>query len=188
MTHQRDRQRGSAMLVTMIVIAALLAGAAVLAAMQLSANKSTELTRNGLAALYCAEAALAAGRTVVTTNYGNWDAAMQGNCSDDTDCTTLVEPSWLADPNVLHDIDGDTVADFALYIRDNDDDTGTQNYADDSDEMVYIVARCTKYPDSPRQVEELIHYKPAMNPYNCQLGGANSGGNDNDNNDTCDGL
>ena len=185
MTHpNRVRQRGSAMLVTMVIIAALLAGAAVLVAMQLSSNKSTELTRNGLAALYCAEAGLTTARELVPGNYGNWDAALADNCADG-DCTTLVEPAWLA--SASHDIDGDTIADFVLYIRDNDDEVPTPSHDNDSDEMVYIVARCTKYPDSPRQVEELIHYKPALNPYNCQLGGTNSGGNDNDNNDLCDG-
>ena len=171
------------MLVTMIIIAALLAGAAVLASMQMASNRSTELTRNGLAALYCAEAGLTAARAVVPDNFGNWGTALADNCSDGN-CYTLVEPAWLAAVN--HDIDGDTVADYELYIRDNDDDT---NLGDDTDDTIYIVSRCTKYPDSPRQVEELMLYIPALNPYACQSGGVNSRGNDNDNLfDTCDGI
>jgi len=46
---KRDSQRGSAMLVTLIITVALLAGAAVLVSLQLSANKSTELSRAGIA-------------------------------------------------------------------------------------------------------------------------------------------
>jgi type II secretory pathway pseudopilin PulG len=173
---RRLKERGSAMLVTMIIIAALLAGAAVLASMQVSSNRSTELTRNGLAALYCAEAGLTTARALVSTNYGNWDAALTANCTDDGNCNTVLQPTWLGGS---HDIDGDTIDDYMLSIRDNDDDLAN-NGADDSDEKVFIVSRCIKYPDSPRQIEELIHYKPAMNPYACQGGGINGGANDND--------
>ena len=44
----RQGQRGSAMLVTMVIIAALLAGAAVLGSLQVNSNRSTKLTSNGL--------------------------------------------------------------------------------------------------------------------------------------------
>lgn len=172
----RHSQRGSAMLVTMIIISALLAGAAVLAAMSVSASRSTELTRNGLAALYCAEAGLTTARGMVPMNYGNWDAALVANCAD-SDCYTVIQPTWLAGP---HDIDGDTIPDFELAIRDNDDEMPTPNGSDDNDEKVFIVSRCIKYVDSPREIVEMIHYKPALNPYACQGGGVNGGGNDND--------
>lgn len=173
----RKRQRGSAMLVTLVVISALLAGAAVLVSMQMSSGRSTELTRNGLSSLYCAEAGLAMARAYVTANYGQWDAALAAG---------PVEPAWLT--GIDHDIDnpGDSVNDFVIYIRDNDE--ADNDYNDDNDEQVFIVSRCIKYPDSPRQVEELIHYKPALNPYNCQQGGIAGRGNDNDHTlDTCDG-
>jgi hypothetical protein len=173
----RNSERGSAMLVTMIIIAALLAGAAVLASMQLSSNRSTELTRNGLAALYCAEAGLSSARATVATNQSLWDAALVANCGDGN-CATLVEPSWITALNRDIDSPADGIADFTVSIRDNDDDA---NYDDDSDDTVFIVARCIKYPDSPRVVEQLLLYKPAANPYGCQAGGVNSRGNDNDN-------
>lgn len=177
----RTKERGSAMVVTMIVVAALLAGAAVLASMQLSSNRSTELTRNGLAALYCAEAGLTAARAHVANNYAVWTAALAANCAD-ADCTTLVQPTWLGTGAFSHDVDGGAVSDdFQVYIRDNDDEpSGTQDYAADVDDQVFIVARCTKYADTPKQVEELIKYKPAMNPYCAQEAGANSRNNDND--------
>ena len=176
----RMKERGSAMLVTMIIIASLLAGAAVVASMQVSSNRSTELTRNGLSALYCAEYGLTAGRGYVTQNFMLWNAALTANCSDG-DCTTLIQPTWLDNAVFSHDIDGDGVDDFEISIRDNDDETsGAQVYTTDIDNTVFIVSRCTKYPDTPKQIEELVLYKPAMNPYCTQEAGVNSRANDND--------
>jgi hypothetical protein len=176
----RTKQQGSAMLITMIIVAALLAGAAVLASMQVSSNRSTELTRNGLASLYCAEAGLTAARSYIGGNYGAWNAALTANCAD-SDCRSVIQPAWLDDSVFNHSIDGDNVGDFIVSIRDNDDETsGSQVGGTDIDERVFIVSRCIKYPDTPKQVEELIHYKPAMNPYCAQEGGCNSRNNDND--------
>ncbi len=177
---RRAKQRGSAMLVTMIVIASLLAGAAVLASMQLTSNRSTELTRTGLAALYCAEAGLTASHSYVVGNYAQWNAALNASCVDDGDCKTLIQPTWLGPATFSHDIDGDGVDDFTVSIRDNDDETVAQVYSADVDDRIFVVSRCTKYPDTPRQVEELILYKPAMNPYCNQANGANSRNNSND--------
>jgi len=73
MRRGRIRQRGSAMLVTMIIISSLLAGAAVLVSMQLASNRSSDITRSGLSATYCAEAGLSAARSVVAANYNNWN-------------------------------------------------------------------------------------------------------------------
>jgi len=177
----RARQRGSAMLVTMIIVAALLAGAAVLASMQVNSNRATELTRDGLASLYCAEHGLTAGRQAVLNAYGAWNTALAANCAD-TVCSSLVEPTFTAPGVFSHDIDGGTASiDFVVYIRDNDDDTAaTQDYATDTDDTIFIVSRCTKYPDNPRQVEMLIKYTPGMPPYTAQEGGANSRANAND--------
>ena len=112
--------------------------------------------------------------------------ANSANCTDDGDCNTLVEPAWLA--VLSHDIGDGGAPDFTLSIRDNDDEIAAPNGADDSDEKVFIVARCTKYPDSPRVVEELIHYKPALNVLDCQAGGGTGAGTDIGNTDTCGGF
>lgn len=180
----RRRQRGSAMLVTMIVIAALLAGAAVLASMQVSSNRSTELTRNGLAALYCAEAGLTMARLHVANNYVSWNAALNAECTDDGDCKTLLQPTWLGTGAFAHDIANPvsgTNDDFDVFIRDDDDETGaTQDGTADINDQVFVVVRCKKYADTPKQVEELIKYTPAMNPYCNQEGGVNGRANDND--------
>jgi hypothetical protein len=167
------------MLITMIIIAALLGGAAVLASMQVSSDRSADLTRTGLASLYCAEAGLIAARPYIGGNYGEWNDALADNCADG-ECRTVVQPDWLNTSVFDHSIDGDTTADFIVSIRDNDDETGAQDGAVDIDDQVFIVSRCIKFPDTPKQVEELIRYTPAMNPYANQEGGVNSRGNDND--------
>jgi hypothetical protein len=176
----RKREHGSAMLVTMIIIAALLAGGAMLASIQTSSMRSAELTRNGLASLYCAEAALTASRSAVIANSGAWNATLAANCNDaDSDCKTFsAEPSWMSTVN--HDIDGNSTPDFVVSIRDNDDENGAQDYETDADETVFIIAKCTRYPDTPRTVEELIYYKAALNPHCEQEGGCNSRDNSND--------
>src|SRR5258706_16321808 len=95
----RNSQRGSAMLVTMIIISSLLAGAAVLVSMQLASNRSSDVTRTGLAATYCAEAGLSAARQAVANNYADWQNQLAA-------CNGLypgAEPAWVAGLN--HDID-----------------------------------------------------------------------------------
>ncbi len=44
-----------------------------------------------------------------------------------------------------------------LYLRDDaDEPTVAQNYAVDLNARAYIVSTCIKYPDTPRQVKELV--------------------------------
>ncbi len=172
----RQLQRGSAMLVTMIIISALLAGAAVLVSMQMGSNKATDLERNGLAALYCAEAGLIASHNTVVNNYSSWNGSL---------CTTAdalcTQPSWLGDTAFSHDLDGDNVDDFEVYLRDDDDevDPTANNPALDINNKIFIVSRCKKYPDTPKEVEELILYTPQANCYSGQQGGCNGRGNNN---------
>jgi hypothetical protein len=175
----RNSQRGSAMLVTMIVISSLIAGAAVLVSMQLASNRSSDLTRTGLSATYCAEAGLDAARTVVSANFTNWPAALVACGSGPYPCA---EPAWLASGIGSHDIDGDGVADFAVYIKDNDDELppNANNPQVDNDLRVFVVSRCTKYADTVKEVEELIQYSGGGQDYRSQQGlGRYGGGNNN---------
>ena len=87
----RQSERGSAMLVTLILMSALLAGAAVLAAMQMSSTRSSDVTRTGMSATYCAEAGLAQARAVIAANYTSW-AGWLCTASSTSACT---EPSSL---------------------------------------------------------------------------------------------
>jgi hypothetical protein len=163
----RNSERGSAMLITMILVAAILAGAAVLVSLQLGSNRSTEVTRTGISALYCAEAGLAATRATIAASQSQWT----GNIGTGT------EPSWLS--TVSHDLDGDNVADFTVWLEDDSDEMPPNPDVPtvDSNNRIFIVSRCTKYPDLPREVRELVGVQQASNCYNSQRGGCAGNGN-----------
>jgi len=172
---RRSAQRGSAMLVTMILVTALLAGVAVVASLQFASNRATDLTRNGLAALYCAEAGLIAARPTIMGSYDQWPIALAAFNSGPT------QPAFLSNTVFSHDIDADGVDDFQIYLQDNDDEAPptADNPLVDIDSKVFIVSKCIKYPDTPKVVKELVEYKPAQNCYRGQLGGCNGRGNNN---------
>ena len=60
---RRRTERGTAILITMMIIVALLGGGAVLVGIQMASTRSTEITRSNMTALYCAEAGLNASTT-----------------------------------------------------------------------------------------------------------------------------
>jgi hypothetical protein len=166
------------MLVTLIVIAALLAGAGVLVSMQLGANRASDLTRNGMSSMYCAEAGLVAARPIVAANYPLWNAALLAGSG-------AGEPAWLYNgiTQAGHDIDNpaDGVDDFTIYLRDNDDEVApaTNDPTHDSDLRVFIVSRCLKYTDTVQEVEELVHFTGGGTCYQSQEGGCGGNGNAN---------
>ena len=168
---QRNSQRGSAMLVTMIIVSSLLAGAAVLVSMQLSSNRASDLTRTGLSATYCAEAGLDAARGVVQANVANWPAALAA-CNSPS-LFPCASPSWLTPGGGFNtDIDGDGIPDVAVYIKDNDDEIPPtpNNLGVDNDLSVFVVSRCIKYADTTKEVEELINYAGGGQDYRSQQG------------------
>jgi hypothetical protein len=178
---QRDRRRGSAMVVTMIIVSALLAGAAVLASMQLASTQSSNIAREGTWSTYCAEAGLAMATPVVAANYGQWATALEAYCTPSCTTPTTTEPAWLYAGIGSHDLDGDGIDDFAVYIKDNDDEPPplTNNLASDNDLRVFVVSTCTHFADVQQQVEELVKYNGAGNCYKSQLGGCGGNGNTN---------
>ena len=165
----RNSQRGSAMLLAMILMAALLAGAAVLVSLQLGSNRSTDLTKTGITALYCAEAGVTASRTAVADNKDSWNTSLG----------TGTEPSWIA--SLSHDVDGDTSndPDFVVTLVDNFDEQPPTADAPttDLDGKIYVVSKCLRYPDTPREVRELVEYTLVTNCYNSQRGGCGGNGN-----------
>lgn len=177
MTTMRSRgERGSAMLVTLIVISALLAGGSVLVSMQLSSNRGADITKTSTTSLHCAEAGLAAARPIVVAGYTQWSAALAASALGDKS-----EPAWLASGIGSHDLDGDGASDFTVWIEDNDDEgTGTNVPGVDSDLRVFLVSRCLKYPDAPKELRELI-LLPAngVHCYQSQQGGCGGNGNSN---------
>lgn len=171
MTRRTPRgQRGSAMLVTLIIVSALIAGGAVLVSMQMSSNRGAEVTNTGVTALYCAEAGLAAARPVVVANYLNW----AGNLG------TGVEPSWLASLDFDVDNDGASAHDFTITLKDNDDElSGTNDTTVDQDLRIFVISTCNLFPDTPKQVMELVRYSGGGQKYKAQAGGNAGNGNDN---------
>jgi len=169
----RNSERGSAMLITMILVAAILAGAAVLVSLQLGSNRSTEITRTGISALYCAEAGLAATRATIAANQSNWT----GNIGVYDPDGTGTEPSWLSTVN--HDLDGDGNPDFKVWLEDDSDEMPPNPDVPtvDSNSRLFVVSRCLKYPDLPREVRELVGVQQASNCYNSQRGGCAGNGN-----------
>jgi len=166
---KRNAQRGSAMLVAMILMAALLAGAAVLVSLQIGSNRSTEMTKTGISALYCAEAGLTATRAAIAVNQSDWGTWLgTGN-----------EPTFLA--SIEHDLDDppDGVPDFEVTLVDNNDEIPPTSDAPgaDLDGRIYIVSKCTKYPDTPREVRELITFTEVTHCYSAQRGGCGANGN-----------
>lgn len=168
---KRDPQRGSAMIISLVLVAGMLAGAAVLISLQLASNKSTDLSRQGMSALHCAEAGLVAARPLIAPNYASWNTALAAG--------ETVEPAFLA--SVDHDLDDDGSNDFVIYLKDNDDELPPSplNPAADNDLRVFVISRCIKYPDTPKAVAELVQYSGGGTCYQSQQGGC--GGNNNGN-------
>ncbi len=167
---KRNSERGSAMLVAMILMAALLAGAAVLVSLQLSSNRSTELTKTGITALYCAEAGLTATKATVALHQSDWNDALAAGG----------QPSWLdapaIDPDVVPGV-GDT-NDFTVTLEDNFDETsGADDPEVDVDGKIYVVSRCRAFPDTPREVRELVSFTQVTHCYSAQRGGCGGNGN-----------
>src|ERR1051325_9978700 len=112
----KNSQRGSAMLMTLVLLSALLAGAAVLNALQISSTRSTSLLRSRMTALYCAEAGLTPSTATGAANSAQWNSAL---CRPS--CAEPAQPSWLGSTVFSHDLDGDGVDDFSITLRDDDD-------------------------------------------------------------------
>jgi hypothetical protein len=173
--NRRVPERGSVMLVTLIIISALLAGSAVLVSMQLASTRNSDSTKTGMSALYCAEAGLSAARAAVAAGYPSWNTSLC-NPSPRSAIDTCFQPTWLSNTAFSHDLDGDGIDDFRISLVDDDDDAV---YTTDNNLRIYVVSQCIKYPDNPRIVEELVSYTPTANCYRAQQGGCNGRGNGN---------
>ena len=177
--NRANPQRGSAMLVTMIIISSLLAGAAVLVSMQLASNRSSDLTRTGLEATYCAEAGLddrTAGRDRELRELEHRARRLQQRLSVLAGAgvarlaRSLRHRQWCR----------------ARTSRSSSATTTTSSRRrrtirlHDSDLRVFIVSRCTKYGETIKEVEELVEYSGGGQNYRTQQGlGRYGGGNNN---------
>ena len=159
---RRNGQRGTAILITMLLTVSLLAGGAVLLGMQLSGTRSVDVARTKTLALHCAEAKIAAARQVVAASYASWSGQICNPPAPLGTGTCVIggaagEPTFLS--AIVRDLDFPlNGADFRIHLVDNDD--GDANMAADNDLQVYVVSTCIKYGDIKQQVRELIKITP----------------------------
>jgi hypothetical protein len=168
----RSSERGSAMLMTMVLLVAILAGGAIMVSVQLKTSRSQDLTRKTVSATYCAEAGLEAARPIVQANYRSWNAAL---------AHPGVEPDFLVTALGAHDIDGDGIADYTITLADNADELppATNDPTSDSDLKIFIISTCIQFGEVPRQISELLVLNSYAYCYQPQLGGCGGNGNAN---------
>jgi len=173
MTHRdAQRQRGTIMVLVITILAALLAGGAAALYLQVSSTRAVGLVASSRGALYCAEAGLAASRQLVN-DQAVWAALIDGNPAND--------PPWYP---ISGDIDEppDGVTDYVVTVIDNDDEQPplANDPTVDTDLSVFLRSTCTKYPNTPSTVLEMVSYSAAGSVYRNQAGqGSGSTGNTN---------
>jgi hypothetical protein len=152
----------------LVVVLALLVGGAILLSLQMGSTKQAGMAADQRGSTYCAEGGLAAARLVLLANYAGWALALDADPGND--------PAWYP---ITGDLDGNGVVDFAVTIRDNDDEAApaANDPTADVDLRVFADARCLTYVDSPRTVTELLRYQGGGKLYRNQAaqGSWNSG-------------
>lgn len=169
---RRHAEHGGAMMVTLIVIAVLLAGAGMLVSIEVNSTRATGMTRSGVTGTFCAEAGLAAARTTIANNYAQW----AGNFCTNPDHSLCVEPAWISGA-FSHDLDLDGDTDFKILIVDNDDELPLPDPSIDIDRRIYIVSLCTTFPENQRELAELVDIAGGVACYGAQAGGGTGYGN-----------
>ncbi len=165
---QRDPQSGAALAVTLILISALLAGGAFAMYLQIADTRSSQYVTQSRGSLYCAEAGLSAGRHYVAARTAEWAVMLDGSDGNDPDGYPIEG-----------DLDDDGVADFRVEITDNDDEMPPLDNDPllDIDATIFMVSTCLKYPDTPRQVLEMISFSGGGTNYRNQSGQGAGGTN-----------
>ncbi len=157
------------MVLVMVILVAMLAGGAVALSLQLGSTKQVGLASDSRGALYCAEAGLSAARPVIGARYADWVDVLDTDPGND--------PTWYP---FTGDLDGDGTDDYLVTMRDNDDETApaVNDTTRDNDLKIFVISSCTRYPDTPREVLELIKYEGGGAIYRNQSGcGSGNTGN-----------
>ncbi len=164
------RQRGSALMTSLIILSGLLVAAGASVYLMTAETRSTGYTAMSRRSLFCAEGGLAMARPIVAANYATWDAVLDGDPSND--------PPWYPITGYL-EANATGTPDFTVTLKDNDDELPplTNDANRDNDLMVFLVSRCTRYPEHPRTVMQLVEYTAAGHTYRNQAGqgGFNTG-------------
>ena len=149
-------QRGAALVITMMLVSALLAGGALALYLQIGDTRSAQYVSEKRAAFYCAEAGLVGARSA---NSGSWALMLDSDPLDDPEGYP-----------VEGDLDSDGDVDWRVEIKDNDDEYPTDNPAYDSDGMVFMISTCLTYPDTPREVMQLVRVSAGQHSCRNQRG------------------
>ena len=177
-TQQRRSEAGTALLITLFLIVALLGGGATFLSMQLTSSKSAGVVKQKITSQACAEAGLVAGRSAVASNYPLWSVSF---CT--SSCvvgSASSEPTFLRSPLVDHDLDNNGTSDFVLTLVDNNDEVAPEanNPEVDNDLQAWLVSTCTM-GDITTSARELVKFMPGGTCYANQLGGCGGTGNSN---------
>jgi hypothetical protein len=164
------RQRGSALMTSLIILSGLLVAAGASVYLMTAETRSTSYTAMARRSLFCAEGGLAMARPIVAANNVTWNAVLDNDPSND--------PPWYPITGYL-EANSTGTPDFTVTLRDNDDEpiTATNDPTVDYDLQVFLVSKCTRYPEHPRTVMELVEYTHAGHNYRNQAGqgGMNTG-------------
>jgi hypothetical protein len=159
-------ERGAALVVTMRVVVALLAAGALALYLQMADTHSAQYVTQGRGALFCAESGLAGARDYVSDNSVDWPQMLDTDTSNDPDGYP-----------VEGDLDGDGVNDWRVVIRDDDDEFPTNDPNVDANGTIFLVSTCLQYPDTPREVLEMISFSGGGTNYRNQSGQGAGGSN-----------
>lgn len=173
---RRNGERGSIMVIVMIIMVALLGAGAVAINVQVADTRSTGMIRSARDALYCAEAGLAEARPLVGQHFADWSILLDDDPDNDDGA------GWYPVRGEFVDDGDDTTWDYEVRIMDNNDEVWPQpnDTTKDNDLRIFIVSKCVKFPDTPREVLELIIYEGGGNVYRNQAGqGSSNTGNAN---------
>lgn len=173
-----NKQAGMAMVLVITILAALLAIGAIGLSLQLNSTKSTKLIKESRASLYCAEAGLAAARSLLVSNASSWNTILT-----ETPNAVPAFPAWYPISRSLDDDDGSGIIDD---VGDSDDyEVTIADDGDDNDPLTdinrTIVVTSTCLNDSvPSTIIEVISLGAEGDAYRNQSGqGVGNTGNAN---------
>jgi len=183
---KRNSQPGSSLLATMVMLAVILGVVAGLLSYAFAQRRSAIRAARATDRLTCAESGLHLARTYFARNFPQWNTFLsQPNIYNPIQMATWNNPTSVppgpadisatsplrtSNPELFLDVDGDSIPDVFIYIRDNQDEypPATDNPLRDNDQNVIVGAVCisntmvprndTNAPPSPLHVESLLSY------------------------------
>jgi hypothetical protein len=197
------RDRGSALLTTMLIGGVMLMFVAGLMLYASQQRSRAIASARGMTRLSCAEAGLQLARNFFGRNVPQWNTFLSNPSTYDPVAASWITTAGLspanprssalqlAHPELFADLDGDGSPDVYIYVRDNADELppAVNNPMRDNDLTVIVGAVCISSTMLPRlgngqqdptliQVEGLLGYSVAGDTYQGQgFGGASGTGN-----------